>query len=226
VVRDDYLSANECAHILDSINSFRREYEPTSVFRRSGSRPLNYSVIDGLAITEHLPLVTALAERVQTLVNELSSVPLQPLTDERVAFNINITRKGGTYRWHYDRNRVTALVYLTAVEGGETECYPNFRIDAGQSTTTQKVLDRILSSAPVRGISGRRVVISPSPGKLVVMMGNRCLHSVRPVSSDNERINAVLSFDEAGKSFEVAQGLDEYLYEKTASGSRDPNYRS
>lgn len=35
---------------------------------------------------------------------------------------------GGEYRWHYDRNAVTAILYLNEVPGGETEIFPNFRL--------------------------------------------------------------------------------------------------
>jgi hypothetical protein len=58
------------------------------------------------------------------------------------------------------------------------------------------------------------------------MRGDRCLHSVRPVTSDTERINVILSFDRPGTDFAVQDGLDAYLYEPEAEAdvSGDPNY--
>jgi hypothetical protein len=40
----------------------------------------------------------------------------------------NITPPGGEYRWHYDRNAATAILYLNEVPGGETEMFPNYRL--------------------------------------------------------------------------------------------------
>ncbi|NEN87483.1 MAG: hypothetical protein F6K48_00455 [Okeania sp. SIO3H1] len=62
------------------------------------------------------------------VINNVTDRQFFPLNDIQVGCNINITEKGGTYHWHYDRNPITALLYLNKVDGGEIEFYPNYRI--------------------------------------------------------------------------------------------------
>ena len=52
---------------------------------------------------------------------------MAPIEDAVAARNINVTPPGGEYRWHYDRNAVTAIIYLNEVPGGETEIFANYR---------------------------------------------------------------------------------------------------
>ena len=139
--------------------------------------------------------------------------------------NVNITPPGGEYRWHYDRNAVTAIVYLNEVPGGETELYPNFRLRLKQRySRLQRWLDRLLQVGLVRRVFGKLVMVAPRRGSLVLMAGNMCLHSVRPVGGDEDRINLILAYDEPGAQFAIEENLDTYLYTEQASAPSDPNY--
>src|SRR5438034_1896718 len=154
---DEYLSQVECAALLDSIASYRQEHHDVQISRDGGARPLKYSVIDGVQVKEHLPEITKLCSRVNGLVNDLVGLTLTPLENERVGCNVNIMGAGNTYRWHYDRNAVTAILYLNEVAGGETECYGNYRISFGgkKFSRLQKSLDDVLQFRFVRGVFGR-----------------------------------------------------------------------
>ena len=225
---DDFLSADACRAILASIAEFRSQNPAMEVFRNYRGRPLNYSVIDGLQILRELPSIVELQPRINAIVDDLANEPLEPLQNERVAINVNITGKGATYRWHYDRNRVTALLYLNTVEGGETECYPNYRIDIRDTFASrfQQPVDRLLQRGLVRNILGNKFVCPPREGRLLIMRGDRCLHSVGPVMSDEERINIVLSYDRPNAELAANDQLDSYLYDPKTTNRRDPNYRS
>jgi hypothetical protein len=62
------------------------------------------------------------------------------------------------YRWHYDRNAVTGILYLNEVSGGETEMYSGCRIYLGRykDTIAQRWLDKISRHLSSCGYSGRR----------------------------------------------------------------------
>ena len=105
LVRDDFIDAQTAAQALDMIDNFRREFPLPVVSRQSGPRPLVYSVVDGFQIQDHLPQIQALHENVTRHVKDLFGDSLEPLADEQVACNINITQPGGSYRYHYDRKR-------------------------------------------------------------------------------------------------------------------------
>ena len=224
--RRGFLSVDECRSLLGQIDAYRSAHELPEVYRASSTRPLHYRVIDGEQIEAHLPDVVALYERVHPLVSEAMDEPLVPLEDHRVGLNVNVTPAGGTYRWHYDRNAVTAILYLNAVAGGETEVYPNYRLflKRARYSGLQRIADRLLERRPVRALFGHLVRVAPEPGLLVAMRGNRCLHSVRPVEGAIDRINIIMAFDRPGATFDVAPQLDRYLYEPEGDAKADPNY--
>jgi hypothetical protein len=226
VIEDGFLTESECRGLLAAIDNYRKDFEIPEIYRNVKGRPLKYSVIDGEAIRRHLPAIHELIEKVLTVVRKASGEDVAPLEDGRVACNVNITGRGGSYRWHYDRNRFTALLYLNEVTGGETEMYPNYRINLGSSRSSraQKLFDAFLRSALIRRSFGPRRIVEPKAGRLLIMKGDSCLHSVRPVESDVDRINVVLSYDVPGRIYDVAAGLDSYLYSPAEGTASDPNY--
>jgi hypothetical protein len=182
-------------------------------------------VLDGDRVARDLPEVHALYLRVMAEAARLTGADLVPMTDVQVAANVNIVSIGGEYRWHYDRNAVTALVYLNAIDGGELECCPRYRIFLGHRLPRlQRGLDALLTAAWVRRLFGRVRVVRPAPGRMVVMRGDRCLHSVRPLTGSGERINLVFAYVERGAPAPVRAALDSYLYSQHDTVA-DPNYQ-
>ena len=222
-----FLSQSECSSMLESILWLMQNVPVPHVFRKCGERSLNYQVIDGHQIAEHLPAVTRLSRRIQELAQEFSKIPVAPLANPRVAINVNITQPGGEYRWHYDRNAVTAILYLNEVVGGEIEMFEDYRIllESHRFTLAQKVLDETLLSRIFRWIfSSRQHLIKPKAGELIIMKGNRCLHSVRRVRGNIDRVCIVFAFDTPGKRHSVDATLDAYLYSNEFLSTKDPNY--
>ena len=225
-IAPNYVSSEQCAVLLSLIDKYRKSNGVPTIHRAAGSRPLHYSVIDGEKIRRDFPEVLGIYEDINQFVVELSGLDLVPLEDEKVACNINITGKGGSYRWHYDRNAVTAILYLNAVGGGETECYPNYRLalGSGRYSVLQRWLDWLLQTAMFRLIFGKLLVVKPVAGTLLVMRGDKCLHSVRPVTGDDDRVNIIASFDVPGAKYAVASQLNDYLYNRDTSALSDANY--
>lgn len=223
---ENFATADECAQLVARVNEYRREHGVPVIDRPGGELPLRYSVIDGDGIAECLPRVLRVYDSVTRLVKGLWRGEIEPLADRKVACNINITQPGGSYRYHYDRNAVTAILYLNETEGGETECYPNYRLAltrASHSALQQK-LDRLLQSRFVRSIAATQLLVRPRVGRLLIMQGNRCLHSVRPVLGQTERINIIMSYDHPNARFATAENLNSYLYSTTPFSTNDPNY--
>lgn len=221
-VVDDYLSLAACDALLADARAYAATHELPLIVREVGRRALRYRVIDGDAVHASLPVVIKLYEAVLRIVQQRDP-RLEPLANRRASVNVNVTPPGGEYRWHYDRNAVTAIVFLNEVEGGETEMYPNFRIHLGQwkDSWMQRALDRLLR---LFVFAARPVVVAPAPGRMILMRGDRCLHSVRRVLR-GERINVIMTFDVPGARFRAAEALDRYLYSRTPSPAFDPNYR-
>jgi len=224
---EQFLSEPECKNLLSLIENYRKHHSVPEIYRDAGERPLRYRVIDGERIKQHLPEVLEIYQNVNDLVNQITAQKLVPLSSEKVACNINIMNSGGTYRWHYDRNAVTAILYLNDAKGGETECYPNYRIFLRnvRFSRLQQWLDRLLQTSLARSFFGKQLICKAQTGRMLIMRGDRCLHSVRPMTGNGERINIIMSFDTPGADFAVADQLNSYLYSQTSAQSTDPNYK-
>jgi hypothetical protein len=222
-----FFTPARCARLLMFVRKYQRDHSAQHIYRKNKERSLDYYVIDGNALEEHLPLFWRLYERMNLFLNRFCAMQLSPLPDRRAALNINITEGGGEYRWHYDRNRVTALLYLNHVEGGEIEFYPNYRmvITKDPADRVQQMVDRFLQAKLIRNVFGKRIVAKPAPGKLIVMRGDRCLHSVRRVKGGGPRINVVMAYDVPGRVFSNQTELDRYLYNEKDHSVGDPNYK-
>jgi 2OG-Fe(II) oxygenase superfamily len=223
-VKDGWLDAAVCDEYVEIIRAVNRTEEPPLIVRRARGRSLRYKVIDGHRIASAIPDIDELGSRVQTVTEQICGTRLEPISDVVAARNVNITPPGGEYRWHYDRNAVTAIAYLNEVSGGETEVFPNYRIvlRSGRRRRLQRTLDTLVRPAPVRRSLGRRRLVAATKGSLLIMRGDRSLHSVRRVHGAKDRIIVVFAYDFPG----VGHGrevLDRYLYE-TGEGRGDPNY--
>lgn len=222
-----YLSHAACEELLASVREFQKSHALPLIHRQVAGRSLRYFVIDGDAVHESLPDLVRIYGEVEQIVTSNFGAQLAPLRNRAASVNVNVTPPGGEYRWHYDRNAVTAILYLNTVAGGETEMYPGYRIHLGKwkNTRPQRWLDALLQWPPLLGISRKRTLVTPAQGLLLLMRGDRCLHSVRRVEGSQDRINLVMTFDVPQASFAVEENLDPYLYSKKPAPSFDPNYR-
>jgi hypothetical protein len=223
---DDFADRRTCAGLVDAVNDYRDHHPLPSVERRTRVRDLRYEVIDGSRIGSALPTIGALLARTDRAVAELCGRLVIRLGG-RAGVNVNVIPSGGSYRWHYDRCPVTAMLYLNTVSGGEIEFYPNSRLPCGPlaGTAAQRWLDTLSASRCVRTMTRRQLVaVPPGTGRLLVLRGDRCLHSVREVGDGSDRINLVVSYSTAGAERALPE-LDSYLYSDAPFTRSDPNYR-
>lgn len=227
-VIDFFLTEAECADLLQQVAEYRRRNPLQEIYRPAKPRPLRYKVIDGNAIRENLPQIWNLyTGALHSLVNQASQVALSPLANSRAGVNVNLMApERSVYRWHYDRNLVTGILYLNTVEGGQTELYPNYRLllKNGRYLRVQRWLDRLIHFPPIRRVFGKKVVVRPKAGRLLLMRGNTCWHSVGAVTGDQERINIIFAFDSPGAEHKMQESLDSDLYSRDQHGFKDPNY--
>ncbi|MGR3179321.1 MAG: 2OG-Fe(II) oxygenase [Candidatus Anammoxibacter sp.] len=226
-IKHDFLTKQECHELLTLIEEYRQVHNVPHIYRKQRGRSLNYKVIDGKKIKENLIRIDLLYSSINSVVNKTTGQEMTKLKNVRVGVNVNITPSGGEYRWHYDRNAITVILYLNEVEGGETECYPNYRmfLKKVRYSRLQRYIDSLWQMGFVRKIFGKKVLIKPCQGSLVLMYGNRCLHSVRKVQGSDDRINIILAYDIPNADFTIAEKLDSYIYNEDASYISDPNYQ-
>jgi hypothetical protein len=224
-IQRDFLSAEECERHCQSVLALDRAIGLPLIERRVRERSLRYKVVDGRIIADALPEIEDLTQRVEEALGRICGPGLVPIDDAVAARNINVTPPGGEYRWHYDRNAATAIIYLNEVPGGETEIFPNFRllIRGGRCQRIQRRLDDVLRLRIVRQLFGHQKLVEPRQGTLVIMRGNTTLHSVRAVHGTEDRIAVVLAYDFPGQGHQ-RKALNSYLYTSAPRVEVDPNY--
>ncbi|MBW4631172.1 MAG: 2OG-Fe(II) oxygenase family protein [Iphinoe sp. HA4291-MV1] len=228
-VIDDFLAREFCTNFIELIAKFTAKNEIAEVSRKTKDRSLHYFVIHGLQIEEYLSEISHLSQKINELVNLITGKDFDLLKNKKVAVNINILKQGGEYLWwHYDRNVITAILYLNQAEGGNIELYPQYRIHLGslKFTKIQKYLDFLLQLKFVRNFFGKKVVVEPKPGRLLIMQGDKCLHSVSAYRGSQERIAILFAYDYPEVQFpaEIEKNLDSYLYSQEEPASLDPDY--
>jgi hypothetical protein len=225
-IQPHFLTAQECEQHCRSVLELDRTEGLPLIERRVRERSLKYKVVNGLLISEAISDIDDLTKRVEAELERTCGPGLVPIEDAVAARNINVTPPGGEYRWHYDRNAVTAIIYLNEVPGGETEIHPNYRIlfRGGQYRTIQSRLDGLLQLRFVRRLFGHQRLVEPHQGTLLIMRGNTTLHSVRAVLGTGDRIAVVLAYDFPGREHR-REALNDYLYTSVSASQGDPNYR-
>jgi hypothetical protein len=226
-IQPNFLSAEECEQYSQSVLALDRTRGLPLIERRVRERSLRYKVVDGRTIADALPEIDDLTTRVEEALDRICGPGLVPIDDAVAARNINVTPPSGEYRWHYDRNAATAIIYLNEVPGGETEIFPNFRllVRGGRYRRIQRWLDDMLRLRFVRRVFGHQRLVVPRQGTLVIMRGNTTLHSVRAVLGTEDRIAVVLAYDYPGQGHQ-RNALNSYLYTSATAQERDPNYKA
>ena len=225
VVEPDFLSPEVCEKYCQSVLALDRAEGLPLIERRVRERSLKYKVVDGYRIADALPEIDDLSRQVEEALERTCGPGLVPIDDVMAARNINVTPPGGEYRWHYDRNAATAIIYLNEVPGGQTEIFPNFRLllRGGHYQRIQLRLDDLVRLRIVRRLFGHQKLIQPRRGTLVIMRGNTTLHSVRAVLGTEDRISVVLAYDFPGQD-NRRKALNNYLYTSAPPVEADPNY--
>jgi 2OG-Fe(II) oxygenase superfamily len=226
-IQPNFLSAAECEQYYQSVLTLDRAVGLPLIERQVRERSLRYKVVDGRIIAEALPEIDDLTKRVEEALERTCGPGLAPIDDAVAARNINVTPPGGEYRWHYDRNAATAIIYLNEVPGGETEIFPKFRLllRGGRYQRIQQRLDDVLRLRIMRRLFGHQRLVEPHQGTLLIMRGNTTLHSVRAVLGTEDRMTVVLAYDFPGRDHQ-RNALNSYLYTSTSPTEGDPNYRA
>ena len=225
-VEENFISRTECAQLIEQLKAKQTQHIFPRIERKMPGRSLNYRVMDGVFIQQYLPDLLLIAEKIKATIKPIIPYEIETLKNKAAAVNVNITDPGGEYRWHYDRNAITAILYLNQVRGGETELVPNARKHLGKlkHTFIQRWMDQRLIHDVSEKPSTKIMQITPYPGRLLIMRGDKCLHSVKAVGAGDARYNIIFTFDQKGAHFHVDKNLDPYLYSKEKAPPFDPNY--
>lgn len=165
--------------------------------RRDGPDRLSYAVVTGNVVREQWPELYAFyaSPEMRDWVKAVTGAE-RIFTSPHPASAININRLDTTehiYRWHYDAEPFTLLLYLT-------DAVP----EAGGALQIQKSDGWVLDVLPASGMG-------------VLMDGTVCRHRVAPLTHAELRLSIPLVYP-THEHHARPEGLDDYLYTAWARG--------
>ncbi len=216
IVIKKFIDLEECEKINNYINNWDVKNEMISVDNNSLIAKQKFLTINGEDLERKIPAISKIEEKVFSLINLIYRNKLAPLENKVIGKSLNLTPPSGVLSWHYDRNLVTAIIYLNEINGGELEVYPNYRIrinnnHIGIIKLIQKFFDAILRPKFIRLVLGNKVKYQPETGSLVII-DSTCLHQVSAVREGPKRLALVLCYDYLGKKFDINNTRNYYGY--------------
>ncbi|WP_397607467.1 hypothetical protein [Silanimonas sp.] len=193
-VFDDVLPAGDCATLAQKLKA-AMEHDCIPV----DNDGVHIKTRNGEALIAELPEIEQLYQQVYAQM-AAGIANLLVLDDLPVAISANYLRRdqGHSFRYHFDRNEYTAVLYLTDSPDLPLCIHPKIRTDPalGESVWQYERDARV----PVR--------VDPSPGRLVCFHARTSLHGVissPEVPSTTDRISLQFAFDTRRRSFEDQQ---------------------
>jgi len=152
---------------------------------------------NGVSLISELPEIKLIHDFIYSRMAK-SIENLLIIDDLPVAISANQLRHedGHAFRYHFDRNEYSAVLYLTENKDFPLRLYPNIRTDPLVGLSIWLYSQE--ATAPIN--------ISPTPGRLVVFRGRTCLHGVsrNPTDSpETERISLQFAYDTRFIGFET-----------------------
>lgn len=190
-VFDDLLSPDHCATLARKLKT-AMEQDCITV----GNDGVHIKTRNGEVLIGELPEIEQLYREVHAHL-AAGIAHLLMLDDLPVAISANYLRRdqGHSFRYHFDRNEYTAVLYLTDSPDLPLCIHPKIRTDPalGESVWQYEKDAR----EPVR--------VDPRPGRLVCFHARTSLHGVivsPEVTSTTDRISLQFAFDTRRRSFE------------------------
>jgi len=176
-----------------------------TVRKENGSDVLRYRVLTGDTIKDRWPQLYDFYSHPELRswisgVTGTEGIALSPHLQSAININV-LSEPGEVYRWHFDAEPYTALLYLSDSEpddGGFLEFYPNANLESSETLPVE-----------------RKVKFLPRQGSLVLMDGTRCYHRVSPILRRHERVSIPMVFPAQARQARP-ENLDSYLYDQAA----------
>ncbi len=202
---DDLLPAGHCATLAQKLKA-AMEQDCITV----DNDGVHIKTRNGEVLIAELPEIEQLYQ--QVYAHMAAGIDnLLVLDDLPVAISANYLHRdqGHSFRYHFDRNEYTAVLYLTDSPDLPLCIHPKIRTDPalGESVWQYEKDAR----APVR--------VDPSPGRLVCFHARTSLHGVissPEVTSTTDRISLQFAFDTRRRTFE-----DQQYYGRAAAAQAD-----
>ena len=198
LILQNFLDQSTCAQLASEIMDFKQKEEVISVKLKKSE----FSTFNGSIIDDNFPSIAHLYDKqVLEIINSICTTPIATIQDRRIGLSVNLTSNEGKFQPHFDRNLMTAVLYINEeFEGGQMHLFPRIRflIKNRQSNPMkffQKILDKLVCHHLYLNFVARKNEVIPSTGNLLIFEGSRSLHEVKQVRGSNLRISVQFAYD-------------------------------
>ena len=206
LILENFLNRSTCAQLASEIMDFKQKEEVISVKLKKSE----FSTFNGFSIDENFPSIAHLYDKqVLEIINSICITPIATVQDRRIGLSVNLTSNEGKFQPHFDRNLMTAVLYVNEeFEGGQMQLFPRIRflIKDRQSNPRrffQKILDKLVCHPLYLNFVAQKIEVIPSAGNLLIFEGSRSLHEVKQVRGNNLRISIQFAYDIPETSYDI-----------------------
>ena len=215
LIVDDYISQDSCKSIIADIEKFHDNGKLISVNFERGIGC--FKTLNGKDLIQCSQLCLELRDQVLKLIKRYLDDKIVNISNMKIGLSANRLTVGGSFKKHYYRNKITAVIYLNeCIKEGEMICHPRSRfLLPGRYLfglrRLQGFLDRIVLTPFYQKYLAKKFVITPKQGRIVIFEGNKTLHGVQPIHQNSSiRYTIQLAYDEHENLFETKKVLDYY----------------
>jgi len=201
-----FLPPNDLVQLRAEIENYVTHQKTTQV-RWAAS---HFDTFNGSMVDKHVPALDGLYDH--HLLHEIKKLNprMGTLAQRGVGLSINVIPNNGRFQPHFDRHRLTAVLYINdEYDGGEMRLYPRIRYWLGPpigwlKKKLQRLLDNHVRRDTYVSIYSKQVSIKPRAGDLIIFEGTRTYHAVQPVTAGMDRISIQFAYDLIGTSYDIS----------------------
>lgn len=206
---ENFLTKEESLILKNKINKIFDSKEAIDVLLYKST----FRTINGSTIDNNIPEITSIYDNTIHKIVGLINNNMFTLVDRKIGVSINKTSKGNNFQAHFDRNLITAVIYVgDQFKGGTMLIHPRVRILLKNNTKysilrkAQLFFDKVVKTPIYLKFFSRSIEITPKVGTLLIFEGSKTLHEVKPVL-EGDRISIQLAYDKFNK---IYQSTDYY----------------
>ena len=200
LIIDNYINLDLCRSIIKDIKKFHDKEKV--IFVNSEKSIGRFKTLNGKTLIKASQMCLMLRDQTLKLIKKYIDDKIVNILNMKIGVSANIMSVGDKFKKHYDRNKITAVIYLNQLVGeGEMICYPRCRfLLPGRYLFglrhLQSFLDLIVLAPFYQKYLVKKIIIAPKPGRVVFFEGNRTLHGVQPLHKKSSvRYSIQLAYD-------------------------------
>jgi hypothetical protein len=203
---DNYISQEECAKIIEDVEKINAINKLITVDGSKASESF-FQTVNGSLLTDASNICISIRDATLSQLNSSFDKSLKNIKNTKIGISINRTPENGRFVKHFDRNKITAVIYLSSCIGGEMVSFPRIRLLLPWRykrgfKMAQSILDKIIRTSVYQRWLSRPIITIPKPGKVIFFEGSRTLHGVHMVKQGSTpRYSLQLAYDDNENSF-------------------------